>query len=462
VDSASAGSSIDFGESDRIEFKETWSESALEALASFANTLGGTVYVGVDKRGKVVGCNVSDEAQQRVAGNVLSGLQIAPAIGVEAHGGRGILAVSVERSRRPVLLRGSYWIRVGTVSTKAPPEQWTGLVLAQMGQTWDAMPAGVGLDKLDLAAVGRFVRAAKSQPASRLPPGLPDNAPPEVVLDSLGLLSDEQATKAAVLLFGRETQRAVPAARVRIARFRTNDDIHEHAPVAGTVFEQIEGAVRVLGEYLPVRMTFAGPGAGAEEAMRRRESQELPLLAVREAVVNAVVHRDYASPDDVQVRVYDDRLEIWNPGGLPAGLRLEDLYRSPHPSKRRNPLVAEAAYYAHLIERWGTGTSRMVEQCRAAGLPDPVFAEVAGGFNVVLRKDPYTAEYLAGLGLNERQTRAVLHIKARGAITAAEHQALTGASKPTASRDLAELVAREIVVRTGRTGRGTRYVLPSA
>lgn len=110
----------------------------------------------------------------------------------------------------------------------------------------------------------------------------------------------------------------MPAARVRVARFRTNDDIREHAPVVGTVFEQLEGAVRVLEEYLPVRMTFAGSGAGAEEALRRRESRELPPLAVREAVVNAVVHRDYASPDDVQVRVYDNRLEIWNPGGLPS------------------------------------------------------------------------------------------------------------------------------------------------
>lgn len=104
----------------------------------------------------------------------------------------------------------------------------------------------------------------------------------------------------------------------------------------------------------------------------------------------------------------------------------------------------------------------MVKQCRAAGLPDPVFTEVAGGFNVSLRKDPYTAEHLAALGLNERQVRAVLHVKAHGAITAAEHQALTGASKPTASRDLAELVERGIAARAGRTGRGTRYVLPTA
>lgn len=331
-----------------------------------------------------------------------------------------------------------------------------------MGQTWDAMPAGVGVDGLDLDAVGRFVRAAKGQPASRLPPGVPEDAPPEVVLDSLGLLTDGHPTNAAVLLFGRAPQRAVPAARVRVARFRTNDDIREHAPVAGTVFEQIDGAVRALEEYLPVRMTFAGPGAVAEDALRRRESRELPPLAVREAVVNAVVHRDYASPDDVQVRVYDDRLEIWNPGGLPAGLRVEDLYRTPHPSRRRNPLIAEAAYYAHLIERWGTGTSRMVEQCRAAGLPDPVFGEVAGGFSVVLHKDPYTEDRLAALGLNERQVRAVLHAKAQGGVTAAEHQALTGASKPTASRDLAELVERGIVVRSGRRGPGTRYTLSAA
>ncbi len=223
----------------------------------------------------------------------------------------------------------------------------------------------------------------------------------------------------------------------------------------GTLWDQLDGAMerfrRLRKVALEVRATEA-----TLEGLRHREVWEYPLDALRESVTNALVHRDYAAPGDIQVRLLDDALHIWNPGGLPEGIRLEQLRSPSHPSVLRNPLIARAFYYAGLIEQWGTGTRRILAWCREAGLPEPEFQEEGGGFRVVFLKDPYTPERLRAMGLNERQVKAVLYVKEHGRITNREYQNLTGASKRTGSRELENLVSRRLLEKLGQTGRGTR------
>ena len=454
---------IGFAESDQIDFKEQWSGEAVENLASFANARGGTVYVGVADDGRLLGADVSDAQQQRIAGQVRSLLQIAADVRVERHHGVDILAVRVPPSAQPVLLRGSYWVRSGTTSSKAPTERWTGLVLGQMGKSWDAQPGGT-MDDIDPEAVRRFVREAKATANPRLPPDVPDDAPADVVLTTLRLVGEGgRVTNAAVLLFGRDPQRTLPSARVRVARFRSNDEIIDHAPAGGTIFEQVDSAARAVDEHNPSRMVVtggahAGAGPAGGSVARREESRQYPPLAIREAIVNAVVHRDYLAPGDVQVRILDDRIEVWSPGGLPSGLTAADLLKRPHPSIPRNGLIAGAAYMARLSEGWGTGTTRMRDRCREAGLPDPVFAEAPGGFSVTIAADALTPEAIEALGLNDRQRAGIARLKERQRITSAEYQALTGAPRTTAIRDFAALVEAGIVERRG-SGRGAYYVL---
>lgn len=164
-------------------------------------------------------------------------------------------------------------------------------------------------------------------------------------------------------------------------------------------------------------------------------------------------------PGNVEIRLSDERLTIWNPGNLPTGIRVEDLKKPEHPSVRRNPLLADAFFYAGLIERWGTGTTRIVRLCHEGGLLEPEFVAEPFSFQVLFLKDPYTPERLRARGLNERQVRAVLHVKEHGTISNRDYQALTGASKPTATRDLNELVVSGVLRREGEHGRGTRYLL---
>ncbi len=198
-------------------------------------------------------------------------------------------------------------------------------------------------------------------------------------------------------------------------------------------------------------------GTRAESAQAPVVS-EIPPDAVREAIVNAIAHRDYASAGAVQVSVFADRVEIWNPGMLSPPLTPERL-RKPHGSVARNPRICEALFLARYIEKYGTGTLMMIRLCREHRLPEPQFEQRGGEFVVTVVRDWLTETELARLVLNQRQRRAVLAVKILGRIGNVAYQRVTGAARKTASRDLEELVAKGVFDRIGMTGRGTHYVL---
>ena len=194
--------------------------------------------------------------------------------------------------------------------------------------------------------------------------------------------------------------------------------------------------------------------------MQQKEIWDFPIEALREAVINALIHRDYfQAGTEIQIRVYDDRVIITNPGSLPDGITIDELKREGHRSVPRNALLAQVFYYGELLEKWGTGTSRMIAHCRKHGIPDPEFATRPDSFSVTFTKDPYTEEHLLALGISDRQVKAVRYAKAKGAITNKEYRDLTRISPTSALRELNDLCMRGIFVREGTTGRNTIYRL---
>lgn len=175
---------------------------------------------------------------------------------------------------------------------------------------------------------------------------------------------------------------------------------------------------------------------------------EIPSNIIREAIVNAIAHRDYTSPAAVQTSVFADRVEVWNPGVLPPPLTPERL-RKPHSSIAHNPRIAEALFLTRYIEKYGTGTLMMIHESMAHSLPEPNFEQRAGEFVTTLGRDWLTEKVLAGLVLNERQRQAVAVAKTAGRITNSAYQQATATSRPTAIRDLAQLVAKGVFVRRG-------------
>ena len=283
---------------------------------------------------------------------------------------------------------------------------------------------------------------------------LSEKTPSEKALTHLNLLDGKLPSYAAVLLFCDEPQRFLPTAEVKCLHFhgtKIRKPIPSYQIYKGPVFHQVDEAVDFVMSKLAraVGTRAKGPEAPVE--------YELPKGAVAEAIVNAVAHRDYSSNAGVQVMLFADRLEVWNPGELPPPLTPKHL-RKPHASIPRNPLIAEPLYLAHYIEKAGTGTLDMITRCREVGLPEPDFEQRAGQFVVTLWRDWLTDNVLASLHLNKRQHRGVLYIKKVGRINNSDYQGLTGCIRKTAARDLDGLVEKGVLERVGEK-RGAYYVM---
>lgn len=243
---------------------------------------------------------------------------------------------------------------------------------------WDSTATrNASMDDIDAEAVRHFVRDAQ---AGRNFP-LAEDAEPAAVLAKLNLLDDNTPTQGALLLFGHDPQRFLPASVVKCAHFHGTQvakPIPAHLDVKGTAFELVDEAVNFVLSKINVSV------GTREESAQAPVTYEIPREVVREAIVNAVGHRDYTSNGSVQVSLFADRLEIRNPGNLPPSLTL-DMLRQEHGSFPRNLLFAEALYLARYIERYGTGTGDMIRKCVDAGLPEPAF-ELTDGFVTTIQR----------------------------------------------------------------------------
>jgi len=284
---------------------------------------------------------------------------------------------------------------------------------------------------------------------------LKSNTATQALLTHLNLLDDGKPTNAAVLLFGSNPQRFHRTAETKC--------MHCH----GTEYRRPFASMQVYGDDLFEQANQSRDFVLAKinRAIGTRATSitapatyELPPDAIGEAIVNAIAHRDYHSNASVEVRLFADRLEVWNPGRLPGTLTLEDL-RNDHPSVPNNPLIAESLYLTRYIEKAGSGTQRMIELCREAGLPEPQFEQRSGSFVITLWRDWLTDEVVAKLGLNGRQKLAIGYLKTQGKISNTEYQRVANSIKKTATRDLSDLKEKGIIEQRGNRGPGVYYVL---
>lgn len=221
---------------------------------------------------------------------------------------------------------------------------------------------------------------------------------------------------------------------------------------SGDIIDQVDKALNFVLEHIPMAAWLV-PGE-----IERREKYEYPPDAVKEAIVNAIVHRDYSSTGNVQVRVFDDRIEMWNPGRLPEGWTVENL-KEEHDSIPKNPLIANQFFLIKLIEKWGTGTNDMINECINWGLPEPEFEFTGTSLVVTFKKAKLSEEILQALRLNERQKKAWEYVLINKKITNEDYRGLfPNISGETARLDFIDLVNKDILKKVGRT-KGVYYVL---
>ena len=441
-------------ESETAERKRSWSEDCLKALAAFANTRGGTLWVGVDDAGHAVGWLGDGHEQETVSNQIANTLHCLPAaMTVQTHENLPVLVIRMARTASPVAIRGRYYQRAGNSTREVPESALPRFLLERTGQSWDELPSDFGLVAVSEKTMADFRVLARER--------LPDLSPSDttaMVLAKLRLLSGEQLlNRAGLLLFGQSPQRLVRTAYVQIGRLKDEVTILDEKTAEGNLFVQLEQTMQAIRGYVFVRYDIPKSAAGRSplEDLQRHEVWEFPYDAVREAVLNALIHRDYTSTGRVQIRVYDDRLVISNPGGLPEDLTVGDLLKE-HNSFPRNPAIAQTVYYTRLIEKWGTGTLRMRNACRAEGAPDPEFEARSKEFIVTLRKSPQSLETPATL--TSEEVRILEWANGRASFTMSECiEALDLTQRRT--RYLIQRLVQKGMLKTQGENRQRRYYL---
>lgn len=306
-----------------------------------------------------------------------------------------------------------------------------------------------GLADVDEETVRLFVRLAKS--TGRLP-AADEREPVAAILTRLGLMTGDHLNNGAFLLFGKKQDKYLSDAVLRIGRFKDGAVIIGDRWIEGNLFHQLSEGEEALRSFINVRYEISG------KTPERREHWDYPLPALREALMNALVHRDYFKKNEqIMIKVYDDVIWFHNPGGLPKGLSIEQLKTKPQ-SIPRNPLIAKIFYLAGYIERYGSGIQRILTSFAEAGLPEPEFRTDAWSFTLTMHKDIFTEEYLAQRELSERQLQAIPILRKQKSISKREYQDLVSVSPRTALNDLTLLVNKGVLVRTG-SGKSSRYTL---
>jgi len=424
-----------------------WKEAAI-SLAAFATSQGGVVNFGITPEGKRIGIQLGKNSLENLANDIKRHTDppIFPSIQIEGEESSAVVHVTVEESPiKPVWAFGKPYKRVGRTNQALSREETQRLVEATTGRTWDALPClGLRDEHLSRAAIEDFLKRSSQEM----------NTSTETVINNLKLrLADGSLCNAAALLFATNLKQHLVGAYVKCGRFRGDSpiDFIDEMVAEGTLFEQLDKALAFVARNTRQAIKITG-------RPEREIVPEYPDAAIREAIINAICHRDYTEGGHVQIRIFESGLEVSNPGKLPHDISIESLYTSHH-SHPRNRIIADAFYRARLIEHWGTGTVRIVKACEDRGMPRPEFKTTPGVF--ILRFTSKATEKVQSqvVDLTDRQRATLNFVRERGSITSAEYRKLFEVSDRQANYDLKNLVILNQLVLTGK-GRSTRYKMP--
>lgn len=457
---AEVESQIEHGAGDRTAFLPERADpgTVAETLSALANARGGTLLLGVTRAGAVRG--VRDPNAQRDKA-LSAALLVEPPIVLPmprpvALRGRAIVAVEVPAGLPNVYqLGGRFLVRDGEQNRPLRLAEVHQL-MAQRGVTsFETQPARqTTLGDLDWEHVRHYVN--RLQQAANLDPG--EILQRRGCLVSSGGAAAATPTHAGLLLFGRTPSRWLPSARITAVRYpgREMGDRFVRQEISGALPDQIRKAEAFLLANVTQEVTLEG----WDQAQRTTYPEEV----LREVVVNAVAHRDYAAQgESIRIFCFTDRVEVYSPGRLPGHVTVENIVEERF---SRNPILVQVLADLGFVERLGYGIDRMLRLLDQAGQPPPRFEETAAGFRVTLyprqASAPPEPRRWEHLELGERQVKALQYVIDEGRITNREYQGLCpDVSAETIRRDLADLVHKDLLLRIGRK-RATYYILKDA
>jgi ATP-dependent DNA helicase RecG len=436
-------------ESQNIEWKESWRDECLKWICGFANAKGGKLYIGKGDTGKIVGIVHYDRLLEEIPNKITAHLGIICDVNLLEDKGKHFIEIIIPPYDVPISYHGKYYYRVGSTKQELQGNALNEFLLKKAGKTWDdVIEPNASFNDIDERAIEAFKNGAVK--SGRLPFVESENDLSQL-FHNLRLSERHNIKRAALLNFGKDPRRFFTNAFIKIGKFGKSDsDLLSQETIEGSIFEMADITMEILDKkYLKKIITYEG--------IHRIETMEYPYEAVREMLLNAIVHRQYSGPP-IQISIYDDKLMVWNYGVLPETITIEDLKRK-HASHPRNPIIADIFFKGGLIEAWGRGTLKIIDECKKANLPEPIIEEITGGICVTVSKNRMDDNYLKQFSLNERQLKAIAFLKEKGKITNKDIQELTNVSRETASRDLSELAEKGLIKSSGNKGAGSFYTL---
>ncbi len=373
-------------EDQNVEWKQTWRDEYLRWICGFANAEGGVLVIGRNDQGELVGLADAARLLEEIPNKVRDVLGIMVDVNLHETAGKEWLEIRVEPYPSPISYKGEYHYRSGSTKQEIKGAALTRFLLKKQGLHWDGVPLPrLTVRDLSQSALQWFRdKAAKSGRVDEQVLADSDTA----LLASLQLDEDEYLKRAAALLFGAAPERFVPGAYIKLGFFVTDDDLRYQDEIHGDLFAQVEKTLETLrSKYLKAYISYEG--------LQRLETFLFPMLALREALLNAVIHKDYSSGIPIQISVYEHQIVIWNPGQLPEHWTLEKLM-GKHPSNPFNPLLASAFFRAGYVESWGRGIEKIHRECFKHDIAPPAFDPSMSGLMLTFKANP--AHLAAALG----------------------------------------------------------------
>lgn len=410
------------GESETLEFKKSTAllRAIFETICAFLNGKGGTILIGINDKGELIGQDVSDNTRQEIAKELH---KIEPPVHLETHyvsldKNKTVIAIQViANAHAPYIYDGRAFQRHQSTTSKMPQHRYEQLLVArgQLNYSWENMIAeGYKITDLDREEIFKTVTGGISE--NRIPASAQrDNI--KAILKRLELIEGDQLKNAAVALYVKSKSLRFMHCMIKMARFKGTDHLGEfidNQQIKANCFALLEAADSFIKRNFTIASTFK------PDQFKRIDTPTLPVMAVREALINAICHRDYGKQGtDISMAMFDDRLEIWNSGLPPAPLKIKDLKRR-HKSVLRNELIANAFYVRGFIEKWGTGINKIMDLCKADGVPQPQFEELTGGLLITFR-------FRSPIGPSKIENKSDLTDRQKEILTLLKQSSLNGA-----------------------------------
>lgn len=433
-------------ENQNIEWKESWRDDYLKWICGFANAAGGKIYIGMNDSGQVVGVADAKKLLEDIPNKVRDVLGIIVDVNLLDKDGLEYVEIDVPPYSNPINYKGQYHYRSGSTKQELKGAALNRFILQRTGRHWDEFPIErAKIEELSESALNRFRKEAAR--SGRVDEGVLKDKTEHLLHDLRLIDEDGHLNRAALLLFHPDPERFVFGAYIKIGFFRDDkgnlefqDEIH------GALMEQVDKAMDLIkSKYLIYRISYEG--------ISRRETPQFPVEAIRESLMNAIAHKDYASAVPIQISIFPDHITFWNAGQLPENWTTERLFES-HPSSPYNPLIANTFFRSGDIESWGRGYKRILEAVSAYKLLPPKL-EMISGLMITYYTD--VRSQLLAQRVDERYISVIEYAAQNGSINNTDVQKLLNVSKTTAYRILSQL--DNWLEIQGTTGKGTHYII---